>query len=160
MTVQDIGSIGELIAAIATLGTLFYLASQIRQNTRSVRSASFQSGVDGMNQLNNAVAQDESLARVIRLGMESLGNLTEDEHMRFAFAFLSSFRNLEIMYFHHLQGTATELWEPSESHITALMLNPGVREWWNTNPYDFTAAFTAEVEQRMPILHTSTANNE
>ena len=32
MSIQDLGSLGELIAAIATLGTLIYLAIQIRQN--------------------------------------------------------------------------------------------------------------------------------
>ena len=34
MTIQDLGSIGELIAAVATLATLVYLAVQIRQNSR------------------------------------------------------------------------------------------------------------------------------
>ena len=33
MTIQDLGSIGELVAAIATIATLVYLAIQIRQNT-------------------------------------------------------------------------------------------------------------------------------
>ena len=30
MTIQDLGSIGELVAAIATIATLAYLAIQIR----------------------------------------------------------------------------------------------------------------------------------
>jgi hypothetical protein len=37
MTIQDLGSIGELVAAIATVATLVYLALQIRQNTESVK---------------------------------------------------------------------------------------------------------------------------
>ena len=39
MTIQDLGSIGELVAAIATIATLAYLAIQIRQNTHTVRAA-------------------------------------------------------------------------------------------------------------------------
>jgi len=35
ITIQDLGSIGELIAAIATIATLAYLAIQIRQNTHT-----------------------------------------------------------------------------------------------------------------------------
>ena len=42
MTIQDLGSIGELIAAIATVVTLAYLALQIRQNTISTRAATLQ----------------------------------------------------------------------------------------------------------------------
>jgi hypothetical protein len=40
VTLQDLGSIGEFVAAIATLATLAYLAVQIRHNTTSVRAAS------------------------------------------------------------------------------------------------------------------------
>ena len=36
MTIQDLGSIGEPLADVATL---FYLAVQIRQNTKAVRAA-------------------------------------------------------------------------------------------------------------------------
>ena len=72
MTIEDLGSIGELVAAIATIATLFYLAVQIRQNTRTVEAAAFQSGVDGINHLNNLLAHDESMARVLRLGNEGL----------------------------------------------------------------------------------------
>ena len=38
MTIQDLGSIGELVAAMATLGTLIYLALQIRQNSQTVKA--------------------------------------------------------------------------------------------------------------------------
>jgi hypothetical protein len=40
VTIQDLGSIGEFVAAIATLATLVYLAVQIRQNTRTLYPAS------------------------------------------------------------------------------------------------------------------------
>ena len=37
MTIQDLGSLGELIAAIATVATLGYLATQIRLGNRLAR---------------------------------------------------------------------------------------------------------------------------
>jgi len=40
MTIQDLGSIGELVAALATVATLIYLAAQIRQNTRAMKASS------------------------------------------------------------------------------------------------------------------------
>ena len=33
MTIQDLGSLGELIAVVATVVTLVYLAIQLKQNT-------------------------------------------------------------------------------------------------------------------------------
>jgi hypothetical protein len=39
MTIEDLGNLGDLIAAIATVATLIYLAQQIRKNSKSVESA-------------------------------------------------------------------------------------------------------------------------
>ena len=38
MTISELGSLGELVAAIATVLTLLYLASQIRGNTKATRA--------------------------------------------------------------------------------------------------------------------------
>jgi hypothetical protein len=46
LTIQDLGSIGELIAAIATVATLAYLALQIRQNTRAIQGSALRARDD------------------------------------------------------------------------------------------------------------------
>ena len=42
MTIQDLGNIGEVVAAVATVVTLVYLAIQIRANTNAVQAAAAQ----------------------------------------------------------------------------------------------------------------------
>ena len=42
LTLQDLGNIGELISGIAVVISLIYLAVQIRQNTRTVRTSTYQ----------------------------------------------------------------------------------------------------------------------
>ena len=42
-TLQDLGSLGEFVGAIGVVVSLIYLAQQMRQNTTSVRAASFNS---------------------------------------------------------------------------------------------------------------------
>ena len=46
MTIEALGSIGELVAAIATIATLFYLATQIRHSSEATRGASQQALLD------------------------------------------------------------------------------------------------------------------
>jgi hypothetical protein len=149
MTIQDLGSIGELLAAIATIATLFYLAVQIRQNTRTVEAGAFQSGVDGINHLNNLLAHDESMVRIVRLGNEGLENLTEDEKARYGFIYLSAFRSFESMYFHHVQGTGADLWLTHGEHIGVHIATHGTQEWWENNPLIFTPEFTRFVEGKL-----------
>jgi hypothetical protein len=43
LTLQDLGSLGELIGGIAVVASLIYLALQIRQNTRSTHASMAQS---------------------------------------------------------------------------------------------------------------------
>ena len=42
MTIQDWGALGEIIGGFGVIITLLYLATQIRQNTKHVASASLQ----------------------------------------------------------------------------------------------------------------------
>ena len=44
------------------LPTLVYVAFQIRQNTRALKSTAFHGVTDSFNQINNTIAHDESLA--------------------------------------------------------------------------------------------------
>ena len=57
MSIQDIGSIGELVGALAVIISLIYLATQIRQNTRAVRIQITQAIMESSNRIGDALAQ-------------------------------------------------------------------------------------------------------
>ena len=59
MTIQDLGSLGELIAAVATIATLVYLAMQIRQNTKQVRASTFQGVSRGWQEFLYTISSDD-----------------------------------------------------------------------------------------------------
>ena len=46
MTIENLGGLGNLIAAIATIAALIFLAQQIRKNSKSVEGASAQATLD------------------------------------------------------------------------------------------------------------------
>jgi len=46
MTIQELGSIGEFVAAIATICTLFYLGYQIRESSKVDRGRSYHIAVE------------------------------------------------------------------------------------------------------------------
>jgi hypothetical protein len=77
MNIQDIGSIGEFIAAIATLGTLFYLVLHIRASNRLYRAEAWRAPNTDLNTLNAQFGTDPVFRSAIRrcywenLGRES-----------------------------------------------------------------------------------------
>jgi hypothetical protein len=73
MTIQELGSLGEFIAAAATVATLGYLVLQIRRNTLATRAASFHAISDSMDHVNISVAQDPELSRVWVAGTPNRG---------------------------------------------------------------------------------------
>ncbi len=64
MTIQDLGSLGELIAAVATVATLVYLALQIRQNTRVLRHAAERATVEDANNWRSYLIQHPEVAEL------------------------------------------------------------------------------------------------
>jgi hypothetical protein len=80
LTIEDLGNIGELIAAIATVITLAYLALQIRQNTRSVQGSTVQNQVNLEMTSCALVAQH---ADVFERGSADLSDLSGAERIVF-----------------------------------------------------------------------------
>ena len=70
MTLQDLGSIGEFVAAVATVATLIYLAIQIRTSNRLSRAEASRAPNSDLNSLNAAFGTDP----VFRAGMRQVLN--------------------------------------------------------------------------------------
>jgi alkylated DNA nucleotide flippase Atl1 len=83
VTIQDLGSVGELVGAIATVATLFYLATQIRSSTRAMRSASAQSVHESFATWYRMIASDGELSELTTKGLRDSESLTEAEKGRF-----------------------------------------------------------------------------
>jgi hypothetical protein len=150
ISLDDLGNIGEFVGAVAVVISLAYLAVQIRQNTRAVKTSTFHGVTDSFNHLNTTIANDESLARIFRVGSGNLGDLTADEQVRFGFLFLSAFRIFETLYYQNKQGTGDPaLWAAEGGTMVALLSGPGALEWWESNPLSFTPEFRVYVEREV-----------
>ena len=98
MTIQDLGSIGELIAAVATILTLFYLALQIRASTKVARLEAVRSTTASSQAHSIAIAQDPALAELFLKGLGRYPNLEPVDATRFTFLMSSIFGSLVAAY--------------------------------------------------------------
>jgi hypothetical protein len=80
LTLQDLGNLGELTAAIATIATLVYLAKQIRHNAKSVQGSSAQSLMHLEVSTFALIAQH---AGIYQRGIASITNLNPEEEVVF-----------------------------------------------------------------------------
>ena len=147
MTIQDLGSLGELIAAIATLATLIYLALQIRRNTAATRAEARRSMDSDSNETIRRVACDPEIAQLFRTGLRNPEALDADQAFRFRLL-LSHFFSMQATAWSELRlGTMSkeefaENFERSRPFIEA----PGGREWWKENSRIFAPGFREHFE--------------
>ncbi len=131
MTLQDLGSIGEFVAAIATLVTLVYLAAQIRQNTRSVRTSAFQEASRDLAECIDHLSRDPELCRIYLAGAQDFESLTRDERLRFSIYFTGVMRRYENLLYQTREGTvARDAWVGVREAARQTFSQPGVMTWW------------------------------
>ena len=131
MSLEDLGNIGEFVAAVAVVVSLIYLAVQIRQNTRSVRMASHHAVMSEFRTNIRVLTQDPELASAYQVGLEHPDQLSETDRARFGPVLASSVQIYEELYAHYRAGLIErDLWESRERNLFYLMSLPGPLAWW------------------------------
>ncbi|MEJ2312456.1 MAG: hypothetical protein P8Y10_13270 [Gemmatimonadales bacterium] len=149
MTMQDLGGIGEFIGAIAVVLSLLYLAVQIRQNTRSVRAASNLSYARLSHDFSALLASDEKIARLYRLGLEDLTQLTEDQHVQFDALLVTLFRSWQYVYQQYSESLlAEDEWQAASRNLLWIIRQPGAEDWWKDRQAMFTDPFRCFLGER------------
>ena len=131
MTIQDLGSLGEIVGALATIITLAYLAIQIRANTRMMATQSRHRTEEISSRYNMALAQDPQLADLFRRGLGGTESLTPTEQVQFSFLFGRILAAVETAF----DDFETKVSDRAgfDRHINGvlpLLRSPGGRSYW------------------------------
>ena len=104
MTIEQLGSIAEIVGAIATIGTLWYLAIQIRQSSTTTRASNFVQIMSEGSTVWDPVADSNETAEIYLRGLESFDSLTEVERIRFHMLLSKHFSNAQLAFRLHQEG--------------------------------------------------------
>ncbi len=150
MSIQDLGSLGEFVAAIATIATLIYLALQIRQNTQATKDQSTRSLVLANSEATGDIARDGELADILMRGAYDRGALNAAEKFRFNCFFFSYYNQIDYAYERYLHGKMeAEPWKKIAKEIPVYIGSPGIRAWWSEDKIRFSPAFVDFVEGQL-----------
>ena len=128
MTIQDLGSIGEFVAAIATLITLLYLALQLRNNGRVSRFDAYLK-TRQMVAESQRILSDPDRARLWRVGLSDPDALTEDERISF-FQILYLLVNAFDARLEYSRATRdSDVYEMRGDPLEKLTREPGFQRW-------------------------------
>jgi hypothetical protein len=146
MTLDEIHSIGQTVAAVATVASLVFVGLQIRQNTRATRAASHNSVSDSLNEINRMFAENADLTKIWLAGMADRQALTAEERWRFDSTARAYMHVCETMFIQAELGAGDKgVMHAEEEGIRMIFTSPGVRAWWAENPFGFCAEFRTYV---------------
>ena len=84
MTIEELGSIGELVGAVAVVASLLFVGFELRRSDKTQRIASLQSVIDGCRDRTLMPAfQSQDLVDVVARGLTNFEDLNATERRRF-----------------------------------------------------------------------------
>ncbi len=159
MTLQDFGSIGEVIGAIGVVITLIYLTKQIRLNTLALDEArklalaqTYQMRSDALQSMQVHAADSEHIGPIIikltELGypedVTALDNVSSDERRRFRLWQIAQQTHWDNMFFQYEHGYLDEESYEDSFKQRVRRLAP---TWRALNLMDVRRSFLKEIER-------------
>ncbi len=139
MTLSDLGNIGEFVGGLLVLASLFYLASQIRQNTRAMRVAAHQDVVRSVNDVSALLVQNSGLGSLLERRAGDPATLDEAELFQTDHVLSMILRNYTSVLVLEQDGflSAGDISTAYEAYLREIFASPSTREWWEQNKQFF-----------------------
>ena len=152
MKLEAVNALAQLVAAIGVIVSLFYLAAQIRQNTRSTRAVVVDSLAHALVELLGQHTQRPELIRSFSALTENWHDATEEDRARALPFIFATFKLFENAWFQQRQGTLDrQQWEGWDAYIRIYYHCPGVKTWWTMRRAAFATGFCNYLEKSQPV---------
>lgn len=148
MSIQELGSIGEFLAAIATLATLLYLARQLRANTRAMLVESDRAAHSFAAVSANTMGVHKQAASVFRRGLSDFGSLDADEQIQFQFLFAQLVNQAHSVYQDRRHGIGDG--DESRTQLALRLLSTdGGRAFWKVARLGYDLSFRTLIDEAL-----------
>jgi hypothetical protein len=156
MTLNELGNIGEFISSIGVIVSLVYLAVQIRKNTDTERTSTYQSVVSDFGSLNRTMSSNADLSYLFVKAMENFGDLDSNEKARVSQLFFATFHYFENMYYQYRKGYLEEdVWRGWKRLMLTYYASPGFQTWWLIRRDVFSESFGDFLETSKLDIHVA-----
>ncbi len=128
---EALGNIGDFLGGIGVVITLIYLATQIRQNTATVRANGAAAHSEGLNNITLLLAQDSSARSVYFQGLSDYQSLSEDGQLQFDLLMQYFCQSLQrSLHLRQERALNEEAWQETLAVVSYVAARPGFRRWW------------------------------
>jgi hypothetical protein len=132
LDITTLAAWGGFIGGIAVVVSLIYLAGQIRQNSRLLRSSTAGVTMEATNGVGGIVAQSPDLARIWWAGLADRSALSESDRQRFDPLVGMSFGVFDQEYdFFRDEVMSDRIWKRRRRTMGWTVQQAGMQQWWH-----------------------------
>jgi len=136
-----------VFGAAAVVLSLVYVAAQVRQNTKTLRSSATAAAISSIRDWNRDLIADPALARVFRKGVEDMGSLDEDGRAQFVMIIQNVLKTYEDMHYQLSHGIMDPaVWLGWEQLGRLYFTSPGVQQYWVERRQIYSLDFQVWIE--------------
>ena len=142
MNWDTINTITQLVSALAVIFSLIYLARQVRQGTKDLRTTIQDSSFHSLMEWNYYIISDKDLAWIFQQGCKDFDSLEEKERARYMHLMYNYFKQFENIYLHYCEKIiGDDVWESNKKMLNAYILTQGVQNYWQKRKPIFNPKF-------------------
>ena len=150
MNIMELGAVGELVGGIAVIGSLIYVGLQVRQSTQAQNNAAVDAAIDTVLTMNNLIASDAELARIMSEGAYDRAALERSEYFRFHLIIRGVFLQFDSVRVKREAGMVHDsLWHSQRAFVLGMLTRPEIARWWQKNAGDFSEALGAFITREL-----------
>ena len=147
MNWDAVGAIAELAGALGVIVTLLYLSSQLRHNTKALKSSTYQAYSSTAMSTIDSLSDNAEIAVKAGLGEE----LSQAEELRLSLYAAKLFSQMETIFLHYSEGLIDdEVFEARMSGLKKALGDGNTLKYWNIwKQYDLVKAFVRHVDENL-----------
>jgi hypothetical protein len=146
------GDFAQIVSAFAIVWSLWFLAKQIEENTKALRSQAHFNGVSLGQRPIEMMIENESLAHVVNVcnATPSAVTVSADEWDRCLHYNLMVFNAFEYWFYQHEDGSIPEyLWTGADTYWKSLIeRKPGLGRFWDESKEYFGDPFRSYISKQ------------
>jgi len=157
MNWEAIGAIGEVVGAFAVIFTIWYLARQIKDNSREVHQGSVVAINDLINDAYEPIYYNDRNIRVWATGHQTPSDLSEEDIVLYSLL-MARLANVHLTAFsqHKYQTLDNEEYRKYLTSLQSLLSTPGGRYWLDElGGSGIFSSETLELMKEVELLQTS-----
>lgn len=151
---ENLGNIGDFLGGIGVVITLIYLAVQIRQNTRQLRSDSAAAQTRSLEGTNTdiskwigGIVEHRDVAELWAKGLADIDSLDATDRLRFDYLGMQLLQAWQAVYRRTTHADDPELWNVTLTFVRLYFKSPGFRALWSDTKPLLIPDFVSEIER-------------